>query len=138
MALLLRFDSLSKSFGVRPLFNNITLSFADGERTGLIGANGSGKSTLLRILAGLETADSGDLFVNRKTRFVYVPQEDDLPPAQTSRQILTAALTDHHLDEHQRDTQVNIMLGRLGFAAPDSSVSTLSGGWRSAWPSPAP
>jgi ATPase subunit of ABC transporter with duplicated ATPase domains len=56
MAFLFRSDSLSKSFGHRKLFQGISISFDDGERTGLVGPNGSGKSTLLKILAGIEHA----------------------------------------------------------------------------------
>jgi ATP-binding cassette subfamily F protein uup len=59
MPLLLSCQSLSKSFGARPLFEDISLSISDGDRLGLIGPNGSGKSTLLRILTGSETPDAG-------------------------------------------------------------------------------
>ena len=65
MSLLLTCQSLSKSFGTRPLFRDISISFDDSERTGLIGPNGSGKSTLLKILAGIEQPDGGDIIARR-------------------------------------------------------------------------
>jgi len=52
MPLLLSCQSLSKSFGALPLFEDVSVSISDGDRLGLIGPNSSGKSTLLRILVG--------------------------------------------------------------------------------------
>ncbi len=66
MALVLNCQSLSKSFGSRPLFSEIAFELADGDRVGLIGPNGSGKSTLLKILAGRETPDAGSVFVRKQ------------------------------------------------------------------------
>jgi ATP-binding cassette subfamily F protein uup len=50
-------DSLSKSFGAKPLFKELSISIFAGDRIGLIGQNGSGKSTILKIIRGFETAD---------------------------------------------------------------------------------
>ncbi|MDX1640733.1 MAG: ATP-binding cassette domain-containing protein, partial [Balneolaceae bacterium] len=50
-------DSLSKSFGVHTLFENLTFGISEGGKTSLIAPNGTGKSTLLKILAGKEPAD---------------------------------------------------------------------------------
>ena len=52
MAVLLSGAALGKSFGARILFENLSLSLSEGDRTGLIGPNGSGKTTLMEILAG--------------------------------------------------------------------------------------
>ena len=72
MALLLSGQSLTKSFGPRPLFTNISIDLVDGERLGLIGPNGSGKSTLLRILAGEETPDTGTRSLRKSAHLGYV------------------------------------------------------------------
>jgi ABC-type multidrug transport system fused ATPase/permease subunit len=61
MTLLLSCQSLTKSYGSRLLFRDITLGLSDDEKMGLIGPNGSGKSTLLRLLAGEEKPDSGEI-----------------------------------------------------------------------------
>src|SRR5690349_7460286 len=79
MTLLLNCKSLSKAFGARPLFQGISISFDDSERTGLIGPNGSGKSTLMKILAGIEQPDDGSIESRRMLRLAYLPQEDRFP-----------------------------------------------------------
>src|SRR3954463_7461567 len=79
MSLLLTCRSLAKSFGARPLFRDISISFDDEERTGLIGPNGSGKSTLLKILAGIEQSDDGEIVTRRGLKLAYLPQEDVFP-----------------------------------------------------------
>jgi ABC transport system ATP-binding/permease protein len=56
-------QGVSKTFGVAPLFRNISFVVNDGDRIGLIGPNGSGKSTLLQILEGRIRADSGEVVV---------------------------------------------------------------------------
>ncbi len=127
---LLRTISLAKAFGARPLFNGISLSLFDGERTGLIGPNGSGKSTLLKILANEEHADTGEIETRRSLRVGYVPQDDRLDPAQTPEGLLHDALADIEHEEHRRHARVQIMLGRVGFERPDQAVGTLSGGWK--------
>src|ERR1700759_348023 len=83
MSLLLNCQSLSKSFGARARFKDISISFDDTERTGLIGPNGSGKSTLLKILAGVEQPDDGSITTRRQLRVGYLPQHDAFDPGQT-------------------------------------------------------
>jgi ATP-binding cassette subfamily F protein uup len=56
---ILSLENVSKNYGFRPLFENVTLGLEDRDKIGIIGANGSGKTTLLRIIAGLEVPDSG-------------------------------------------------------------------------------
>ncbi|MBI5346108.1 MAG: ABC-F family ATP-binding cassette domain-containing protein [Chlamydiae bacterium] len=63
-------DNLSKSFGSRVLFENVTMTFNDGCRYGLTGPNGCGKSTILKIMMGLEQATSGNVFLPKKVGFL--------------------------------------------------------------------
>ena len=130
MSLLLHCESISKSFGVRTLFKDISIGFDDTERTGLIGPNGSGKSTLLKILAGVEHCDSGEITSRRNLRLAYLPQEDRFPSGLTVQEVLLDALKDEHADDHDKLTQVEIQLGRTGFDRTDQLAETLSGGWR--------
>jgi ATP-binding cassette subfamily F protein uup len=72
-----------KDFGIRTLFENLTLHVGEKERLGLIGPNGAGKSTLLRVLAGLEPPGAGERRVLPQARIVLVSQEPELDPERT-------------------------------------------------------
>ncbi|HEX6776505.1 MAG TPA: ATP-binding cassette domain-containing protein, partial [Methylomirabilota bacterium] len=58
-SLLLSCDAVSKAYGTRALFEELSFGLFEGDQVGLVGPNGSGKSTLLRILAGLTSPDRG-------------------------------------------------------------------------------
>ena len=70
--------SLHKDFGIKEILRDASFSLSEGDKVGLIGTNGSGKSTLLKIMAGLESKDSGELWVNSSAKIVYLPQQPDL------------------------------------------------------------
>ena len=129
MAILLTCDNISKTYGPRLLFAGISISFADEERIGLIGPNGAGKSTLLKILASEEHADTGEIITKRNLRLEYVPQEETFEPGHTVRQVMLEALADSHMEEHDKEVKVEILLDRIGFKRPDQEVAALSGGW---------
>src|SRR5437773_8150628 len=83
--ILLSCESISKSYGVKPLFADLSIGLAEGDHVGLVGPNGSGKSTLLKIMAGLEEPDEGTRSMRRQLRVGYVPQEPSLDGAHTIR-----------------------------------------------------
>jgi ABC transport system ATP-binding/permease protein len=70
-------DNISKSFGERVLFNNISFGIEQGQKVALVGVNGSGKTTLLKILAGLEVPDNGEVVVNNAVKIAYLEQQPD-------------------------------------------------------------
>jgi ATP-binding cassette subfamily F protein 3 len=72
---LIQISSLTKSFGDRVLFDNVTWQISDGERVGLCGPNGSGKTTLLKIFAGLEDSDAGSVVKPSGLTVGYLPQD---------------------------------------------------------------
>ena len=90
---ILNAQSITKQFGAKPLFQNISLTVEEGDRIGLIGPNGAGKSTLLAILAGQMEPDSGELAVRKRARAAYVPQDSRFDAGLSVRQVLERALT---------------------------------------------
>jgi ATP-binding cassette subfamily F protein uup len=70
-------ENVSKSFGIRTLFKNITINIDEGDKIALVARNGSGKSTLMKILAGLDTPDSGTVWVHKDIKTVMLQQDND-------------------------------------------------------------
>lgn len=70
-------DNISKSFGIRTLFKNITFNIEEGDKIALVARNGSGKSTLLKIITGLDTPDTGSVWVHKDIKVVMLQQDHD-------------------------------------------------------------
>lgn len=130
MAVLLSGSALSKSFGARVLFENLSLSLSEGDCTGLIGPNGSGKTTLMEILAGREAPDAGVRALRKQTSLAYVPQDSLFGPNDTVGSVLAAALPGLNLDNQEKTARKEMMLGRAGFETTATPAAALSGGWR--------
>ncbi len=75
--------SIKKDFGIKELLTDASFSLDEGDKVGLIGTNGSGKSTLLKMIAGMESIDAGDRWVNPGSTIVYLPQQPDLDESHT-------------------------------------------------------
>jgi ATP-binding cassette subfamily F protein uup len=127
-SLLLSCESVSKAFGTRSLFDDLSFGLFEGDQAGLVGPNGSGKSTLLKILAGLETPDRGTRSLRGRVRVGYVPQDPLFEAERTVADVLMAALAD--TDEEDRPGRLAQALGRAGFVDGQAAVTTLSGGWK--------
>jgi ATP-binding cassette subfamily F protein uup len=130
MANLVNLESVSKSYGVRPLLDEVSLGVAEGERIGVVGLNGGGKTTLLEVLAGVAEPDSGRVSQNRGLRMAVVTQRTDLPEGATVRDVVLAGYAAEH--EWAADARVRSIVDGLGISALglDSSTGTLSGGER--------
>jgi len=76
-------EGLTKSYGINPLFNNISFHINEGDKIALIARNGVGKSTLLRILAGQETADEGKCWINKEVTVALFEQEPEFDEARS-------------------------------------------------------
>ncbi|MGN6164381.1 MAG: ABC-F family ATP-binding cassette domain-containing protein [Flavisolibacter sp.] len=76
-------ENLSKSYGIKPLFENISFHISEGDKIALVARNGSGKSTLLKIIAGKEVPDEGKLWVNKNVDVAFFEQEPQLIEGST-------------------------------------------------------
>ena len=128
--ILLSCESISKSYGVKPLFADLSIGLAEGDHVGLVGPNGSGKSTLLKIMAGLEEPDEGTRSMRRQLRIGYVPQDPSFDGAHTIEEVLAQVLIDKGLDPHDHSDRTSAALSLGEFPATDQSTATLSGGWK--------
>ncbi len=119
---------LSKAFGGRQLFDDVSLTLLSGERVGLVGPNGAGKSTLLKIILGQESPDAGEVTFIRGTRFGYLPQESE--PAGNEA-VLDIAVPHDHEHDGQFVAKAKQILASLGFKQTDflRPARELSGGW---------
>lgn len=123
-------QNISKAFGAKPLFEDVSFTVSEADRVGLIGPNGSGKSTLLRILAGTEQPDTGNVAARKRLQLSYVEQDSRFPAGVSIRSIVERAIErsltpDVGSGAHFRET-----LGRAGFEDIELEAATLSGGWQ--------
>jgi ATP-binding cassette subfamily F protein uup len=150
-------EGLTKAYGVKPLFENISFHISEGDKIALVARNGSGKSTLLKIIAGKETADEGKLWLNKNAETAFFEQE---PQLIENSSVLDNIFHHNHpiiniikkyeaaVDEGNEteiahcltqmdeagawdfDAKVKQILGKLNIHQLLQNVSTLSGGQR--------
>jgi len=130
MTVLLSVRDVTKAFGPKPLFSQLSLDLREGEKVGLIGPNGAGKSTLLKILAGLDESDEGSRSQRRAMKLGFVAQDDRFAEGLTVRDVVLAALNGEPIEDHEKETRANIVLDRVGFLDDAQPAHLLSGGWR--------
>ena len=129
-SVLLSCEDIGKTYGLQPLFEDLSLALFEGDRVGLVGPNGSGKTTLLRILSGIETPDAGTRSLRRSVRLGYVPQDPVFPVDRTVEEILAEGVPSDGFEAFEGTGRIAATLGRAGFTDPDQRLATLSGGWR--------
>lgn len=119
---MIQLQSVGKRFGHKLLFDNIDWLITPRDRVGLVGGNGTGKSTLMKMIAGLETPDTGQITVIKGTRVGYLPQ-DGL--AMTGRTVFAEALSVfEHLKEKQRELEsLGEQLSRLPHESAEYNVA---------------
>jgi ATP-binding cassette subfamily F protein uup len=130
---LLSVQGLAKAYGAAPLFEDLALALAEGDRVGLVGPNGSGKSTMLRILAGIEAPDRGSRSLRRQTRLGYVAQDPSFRPGESVQRVVATAVAESGVAEAagpaEAGLRVAMALSRAGFSDPGARAGDLSGGW---------
>jgi ATP-binding cassette subfamily F protein uup len=128
MANLINLERVSKSYGVRPLLDNVSLGISVGERVGVVGRNGDGKTTLLEVMTGLEEPDSGRVSRTRGIEIGYLHQGDELVDSHSVREAVLGGRADHEWAADPTTRQVVEEL--LAGVTLDRAVVGLSGGER--------
>jgi ATP-binding cassette subfamily F protein 3 len=119
---------LSKSFGGRELFDDVSLNVLAGDRIAITGPNGAGKSTLIKIILGQEEADAGSVTFIRGTRTGYLPQESEPAGNET---VMEITVPHEHESDGQFVAKAKQILASLGFKQTDYDrpAREMSGGW---------
>ncbi len=133
---MLTIADVSKSYGTRELFSEVSLFIARTDRLGLIGPNGAGKSTLFGLILGEEKPDTGTIEWERGADFGYLPQESAPAGDETILHIATSGKklepTDDDYDiDYTLEPRAKKILAGLGFKEGDALklAKTFSGGW---------
>lgn len=124
---LLSVENLSKAFGEKVIFNNLTFGIDDKDKIGIIGVNGTGKSTLLKIIAGEEDADSGNVVKMNGLRIGYLPQ---IPVFKENEAVMDYMNRIYFISNANEESEAKSILTRLGITDYYQSVTELSGGQR--------
>lgn len=126
---LLTVENLSKTYGEKVLFNDISFGINAGQKTALIARNGYGKSTLLNILTGKEIQDSGKVTFRGDVKMAYLPQNPDLRAHETVRDFVNAAKKPEHEESWDFEQRIEEILSRLKIdKLLDQPMEQLSGG----------
>lgn len=136
---LINLENVDKSYGLKTLLDGVSIGVNSGDRIGVVGLNGGGKSTLIRILAGLDTVDSGRVSRNNNLRMAVVSQDSDLPGTTVGEAVLsglTGAYGTLETHEWASDPRIRDVLEGIGVndlgdgAGMDTPLEGLSGGER--------
>lgn len=119
---ILNVEKVSKTYGEKQLFDEVTLGVNKGDKIGVIGVNGTGKSTFLKIIAGLEEADAGQVVKGKGVTVAYLEQKAQFPEKDT---ILGYVLRGK---QHSIEAEAKTILTKLGITEFDKDIHTLSGG----------
>ena len=123
---ILNIEHISKTFGDKTIFDDVSLGVHQGVKIGVLGVNGTGKSTLLKIIAGQETADEGEVIFGRGIRTAFLPQNPEFPDGAKVLSYVTEGK--HDPDGNEPVSEAKTILTKLGICDFDESVDHLSGG----------
>lgn len=126
---ILNVEKVTKGYGDRILFNEVTLGINKGDKVGVIGVNGTGKSSLLKIIAGIETPDQGKVVKGTNVTVAYLPQT---PEFEQNESIIAYVIKDKKdvTLSYNIETEAKKILMELGITDFDADISHLSGGQR--------
>lgn len=119
---ILNAEKVSKTFGEKVLFDNVTLGINKGDKIGVIGVNGTGKSTFLKIIAGIEEPDAGQITKGKNVTVAYLAQSPDFLEKDT---VMSYVLRGK---KNTSEAEAKSILTKLGIYDFDEDILKLSGG----------
>ena len=122
---ILNIEHVSKLYGDKWIFDDISCGIQEGEKIGIIGINGTGKTTLLRILTGAEEPDRGQVVRQNGLKIAVLTQNNDFPEEETVLSYTASAIRQ---EEWDADNEAKSMLNTLGLTDHAQKLSGLSGG----------
>lgn len=122
---ILNMEHITKVYGDKVIFDDISVGIHQGDKIGIIGINGTGKTTFLRILAGLEEADEGQVIRQNGLRLSYLSQHPQFPEGAT---ILSYVSEGKRETDWNPETDAHMVLNKLGIADHEEEIEHLSGG----------
>ena len=124
---ILNIEHVSKIFGDKKIFDDVSYGIQEGDKIGIIGLNGTGKTTMLNIIAGLEEPDEGQIIQQNGIRLAYLSQNPEFPADAT---VLSYVLDDIDPFDWTAQSEAKSALNQLGITDHDQPVEHLSGGQR--------
>lgn len=121
----LNLEHISKIFGEKTIFDDVSFGVQQGDKIGVIGINGTGKTTLLKIIANLETPDEGQVVRQNGLRITYLPQNPEFPEGAT---VLSYVSDGHESQDWNTESEAKNVLTRLGIMNFAEPIVHLSGG----------
>ena len=122
---ILNMEHITKVYGDKVIFDDISVGIHQGDKIGIIGINGTGKTTFLRILAGLEEADEGQVIRQNGLRLSYLSQHPQFPEGATILSYVSEGKRDA---DWNPETDAHMVLNKLGIADHEEEIAHLSGG----------
>lgn len=122
---ILNIEHISKIYGEKVIFDDVSCGIQEGEKVGIIGINGMGKTTLLRMIAGEEEPDEGQIIRQNGIKIAYLPQNPKFPKDAT---VLSYAFDGIEESDWTGKSEVKSVLNQLGIADHEAKIETLSGG----------
>lgn len=121
----LNIEHVSKMFGEKKIFDDVSYGIHAGDKIGIIGINGTGKTTLLKIIAGVEEPDEGQIIRQNGLRVTYLPQNPEFPEGAT---VLSYVVDGKLQLDWNTESEAKSILNRLDIKDHDAKIDTLSGG----------
>ena len=122
---ILNIEHISKNFGEKLIFDDVSYGIHEGDKIGIVGINGTGKTTFLKMIAGLEEPDNGQIIRQNGLRITYLPQSPEFPEGAN---VLDYVADGKWEQDWNTESEAKTVLTRLGITEYMAKIETLSGG----------